>query len=141
MAKAQDLLKKHFSLVSDLQKVNRPLGEKNPIGRTKANAEAQRSRLERRIAELEKQREVFNRSIDESIKREQEQLDEIRKFEDMVTEPQQNKEQDKPKPAPKPSPKPSPKPRVKNVATKTTPTRRRASTTKGNTTKGSTPKK
>ncbi|WP_283131918.1 hypothetical protein [Enterovibrio norvegicus] len=122
MAKAQDLLKKHFSLVSDLQKVNRPLGEKNPIGRTKANAEAQRSRLERRIAELEKQREVFNRSIDESIKREQEQLDEIRKFEDMVTEPQQNKEKDKPKPAPKPRAKASVKAATKKVtsARKTT---------------------
>ncbi|MEZ8129406.1 hypothetical protein [Enterovibrio norvegicus] len=124
MAKAQDLLKKHFSLVSDLQKVNRPLGEKNPIGRTKANAEAQRSRLERRIAELEKQREVFNRSIDESIKREQEQLDEIRKFEDMVTEPQQNKEQDKPKPAPKPAPKPRAKASVKAATKKVTPARK-----------------
>ncbi|OEE60725.1 hypothetical protein A1OW_22570 [Enterovibrio norvegicus] len=124
MAKAQDLLKKHFSLVSDLQKVNRPLGEKNPIGRTKANAEAQRSRLERRIAELEKQREVFNRSIDESIKREQEQLDEIRKFEDMVTEPQQNKEQDKPKPVPKPAPKPRAKASVKAATKKVTPARK-----------------
>lgn len=124
MAKAQDLLKKHFSLVSDLQKVNRPLGEKNPIGRTKANAEAQRSRLERRIAELEKQREVFNRSIDESIKREQEQLDEIRKFEDMVSEPQQNKEQDKPKPAPKPAPKPRAKASVKAATKKVTPARK-----------------
>ncbi|WP_163390533.1 hypothetical protein [Enterovibrio norvegicus] len=124
MAKAQDLLKKHFSLVSDLQKVNRPLGEKNPIGRTKANAEAQRSRLERRIAELEKQREVFNRSIDESIKREQEQLDEIRKFEDMVTEPQQNKEQDKPKPVPKPALKPRAKASVKAATKKVTPARK-----------------
>ncbi|MCC4800635.1 hypothetical protein BCT30_14045 [Enterovibrio norvegicus] len=124
MAKAQDLLKKHFSLVSDLQKVNRPLGEKNPIGRTKANAEAQRSRLERRIAELEKQREVFNRSIDESIKREQEQLDEIRKFEDMVTEPQQNKEQEKPKPVPKPAPKPRAKASVKAATKKVTPARK-----------------
>ncbi|MEZ8025764.1 hypothetical protein [Enterovibrio norvegicus] len=124
MAKAQDLLKKHFSLVSDLQKVNRPLGEKDPIGRTKANAEAQRSRLERRIAELEKQREVFNRSIDESIKREQEQLDEIRKFEDMVTEPQQNKEQDKPKPVPKPAPKPRAKASVKAATKKVTPARK-----------------
>ncbi|MEZ8080790.1 hypothetical protein [Enterovibrio norvegicus] len=124
MAKAQDLLKKHFSLVSDLQKVNRPLGAKNPIGRTKANAEAQRSRLERRIAELEKQREVFNRSIDESIKREQEQLDEIRKFEDMLTEPQQNKEQDKPKPAPKPAPKPRAKASVKAATKKVTPARK-----------------
>ncbi|MGF1704623.1 hypothetical protein [Enterovibrio baiacu] len=127
MAKAQDLLKKHFSLVSDLQKVNRPLGEKNPIGHTKANAEAQRSRLERRIAELEKQREVFNRSIDESIKREQEQLDEIRKFEDMVSEPQQNKEQDKPKPAPKPAPKPRAKASVK-AATKKVPPARKTTT-------------
>ncbi|MBE1273623.1 hypothetical protein [Enterovibrio baiacu] len=124
MAKAQDLLKKHFSLVSDLQKVSRPLGEKNPIGRTKANAEMQRSRLERRIAELEKQREVFNRSIDESIKREQEQLDEIRKFEDMVSEPQQNKEQDKPKPAPKPAPKPRAKASVKAATKKVTPARK-----------------
>ncbi|MEI8610392.1 hypothetical protein P4S70_15985 [Enterovibrio sp. Hal110] len=124
MANAQDLLKKHFSLVSDLQKVNRPLGEKNPIGRTKANAEAQRSRLERRIAELEKQRDVFNRNIDESIKREQEQLDEIHKFEDMVTEPQQNKEQDKPKPVPKPAPKPRAKASVKAATKKVTPARK-----------------
>ncbi|OEE67113.1 hypothetical protein A1OO_15260 [Enterovibrio norvegicus FF-33] len=117
MAKASEVLKKHISLVEALQKVSHPDKEPDPIGRTKANALAQQSRVERRIADLEQQRAVFNKQIDESIQREREQLKEIGKFEDMVsqtTEPKKEQLKEAPikqdeirpeKPAPKPRPK------------------------------------
>ncbi|OEE77746.1 hypothetical protein A1OQ_21965 [Enterovibrio norvegicus FF-162] len=117
MAKASEVLKKHISLVEALQKVSHPDKEPDPIGRTKANALAQQSRVERRIADLEQQRAVFNKQIDESIQREREHLKEIGKFEDMVsqtTEPKKEQPKEAPikqeeirpeKPAPKPRPK------------------------------------
>ncbi|MEZ8140830.1 hypothetical protein [Enterovibrio sp. FF113] len=117
MAKASEVLKKHISLVEALQKVSHPDKEPDPIGRTKANALAQQSRVERRIVDLEQQRAVFNKQIDESIQREREQLKEIGKFEDMVsqtTEPKKEQPKEEPikqdeirpeKPAPKPRPK------------------------------------
>ncbi|WP_394209205.1 hypothetical protein [Enterovibrio calviensis] len=117
MAKASEVLKKHISLVEALQKVSHPDKEPDPIGRTKANALAQQSRVERRIADLEQQRAVFNKQIDESIQREREQLKEIGKFEDMVSQTTElKKEQPKEEPIKqdeirpeKPAPKPRPK--------------------------------
>ncbi|WP_407333973.1 hypothetical protein [Enterovibrio sp. 27052020O] len=121
MAKASEVLKKHISLVEALQKVSHPDKEPDPIGRTKANALEQQSRVERRIADLELQRAVFNKQIDESIQREREQLKEIGKFEDMVsqtTEPKQeepNKEQPKEEPIKQDEIRPEPKPRPKTT--------------------------
>ncbi|KXF83032.1 hypothetical protein [Enterovibrio coralii] len=100
MAKASTVLKKHISLVSEMQKAAKPNSVKNPIMKTRETALAQKARVQSRIAELEKQRAAFNKKIDDAIEREKKQLSEIAQFEDMV------KDQDVPNTDVKPKPKP-----------------------------------
>ncbi|MGF1767891.1 hypothetical protein L4D06_11000 [Enterovibrio makurazakiensis] len=158
MAKANEILKKHLSLVAELQKVAKPNNNPDPIGTTQKNAAAQKSRIEGRIASLEQQRAVFNKQIDESIEREKSQLKEMDKLQDSVAQQQKPEPKPKPKPkqetkprmAPKPTvdvkpqteekPKPRPRKTTRVDATlKATPVRRRATATQ--TTKRKTPKK
>ncbi|MDD1780481.1 hypothetical protein LRP49_04630 [Enterovibrio sp. ZSDZ35] len=115
MAKASTVLKKHVSLVAEMQKAAKPNSVKNPLIKTREAATAQKSRVESRITELEQQRAAFNKKIDEAIEREKKQLSEIGRFEDMVKEKDSPTTDVKPEPTPKPRPKPKPKPRTPRV--------------------------
>ncbi|NGN96283.1 hypothetical protein G5S52_01010 [Grimontia sp. S25] len=102
MAKASTVLKKHLSLISEMEKAGQPNNVKNPVVKTRNAAAAKKAKVESRIKELEEQRAAFNKKMDEAITQEKKQLVDIERFEKMVAEPEQPKTEEKPKPKPKP---------------------------------------
>ncbi|MGP8305577.1 hypothetical protein [Vibrio sp. YIC-376] len=84
MANANTTLKKHFSLIKEMEKASQTDKVKNPVLATKTAAAAKKVRIESRISELEQQRAAFNKKMDEAIAREKTQLVEIERFEQMV---------------------------------------------------------
>ncbi len=115
MAKASTVMTKHLSLISELQKAGRPDTVKEPLVTTRAAAAAQKSRVENRIAELEKQRLAYNKKMDAAIEAAQREVKEIERFEEMVKERDEVKTDDTPTKPNNPTPtKPTPKkPNVK----------------------------
>lgn len=135
MAKASTVMTKHLSLISELQKAGRPDTVKEPLVTTRAAAAAQKSRVENRIAELEKQRLAYNKKMDAAIEAAQREVKEIERFEEMVKERDEIKTDDTPT---KPTPK---KPNVKVDTVLKANVRKTATTTKTTTPKRRTPKK
>lgn len=127
MAKASTVLKKHLSLISEMEKAGQPNNVKNPVVKTRTAAAAKKAKVESRIKELEEQRAAFNKKMDEAITQEKKQLVEIERFEKMVAEPEQPKTEEKPKPKPKPST--SRKTKVSNDVVAKVTTKRRISPT------------
>lgn len=84
MANASTTLKKHFSLIKEMEKASQTDKVKNPVIVTKTAAAEKKVRIESRISELEQQRAAFNKKMDEAIAREKKQLVEIERFEKMV---------------------------------------------------------
>ncbi|CZF82640.1 hypothetical protein [Grimontia marina] len=101
MAKASTVLKKHLSLISEIEKASQPNNVKNPVVKTRTAAAAKKAKVESRIKDLEEQRAAFNKKMDEAIAQEKKQLIEIERFEKMVAEPEQPKTEEKPKPKPR----------------------------------------
>ncbi|ODA35167.1 hypothetical protein A8L45_04430 [Veronia pacifica] len=86
MARASNAMNKNLSLVKALQRRNRLDKEKNPLAKTKQAAKDQREKIESRINALEKQRAEFNQQIDDTIKKERQQLRALSRLEDMVSD-------------------------------------------------------
>lgn len=104
MAKASTILKKHLSLISEMEKAAQPDTVKNPQLKTKTEAAKKKASVESRIAELE-QRAAFNKKMDEAIAREKKQRAEIERLEKLIEAPTPPKSDDKPKPRSPGSPK------------------------------------
>ncbi|STQ75693.1 hypothetical protein [Grimontia hollisae] len=98
MAKASTILKKHLSLISEMEKAAQPDAVKNPQLKTKTEAAKKKASVESRIAELEQQRAAFNKKMDEAIAREKKQRAEIERLEKLIEAPTPPKTDDKPKP-------------------------------------------
>ena len=120
MAKASTVLKKHLSLISEMEKAGQPNNVKNPVVKTRTAAAAKKAKVESRIKELEEQRAALNKKMDEAIAQEKKQLVEIERFEKMVAEPEQPKTEEKPKPKPKPRTPRTPKVNTEAVIKATT---------------------
>ncbi|MDF2184624.1 hypothetical protein O1O06_07575 [Grimontia hollisae] len=98
MAKASTILKKHLSLISEMEKAAQPDTVKNPQLKTKTEAAKKKASVESRIAELEQQRAAFNKKMDEAIAREKKQRAEIERLEKLIEAPTPPKTDDKPNP-------------------------------------------
>ncbi|MGY0614909.1 hypothetical protein [Vibrio sp. FJH11] len=113
MANASTTLKKHFSLIKEMEKASQTDKVNNPVIATKTAAAEKKVRIESRISELEQQRAAFNKKMDEAIAREKKQLVEIERFEQMVPDQELKDTVVKPASPTTPSTKVNPKETVK----------------------------